>query len=67
AMRLYAVCKLQGRVFKMTRNPVQVTSRLGAGVKRGLLLDPIMIRTNADGTLNVLNWFSSKLVKMKAF
>lgn len=64
---LYAICKLQGRVFKMARGSKHVATRLGAGVQRGQLLDPIMIRRNADGTLNVLNWFSSKLVRMQAF
>ena len=64
---LYAICKLQGRVFKRARNAKRATSRLGAGVKAGQLLDPIMVRRNADGTLSVLNWFSSKLVRLKAF
>ena len=64
---LYAICKLQGRVFKVGRNSKRSTSRLGAGVNAGQLLDPIMVRRNADGTLSVLNWFSSKLVRLKAF
>ena len=67
ADKLYAICKLQGRVFKMARNANRATSRLGAGVKPGQLLDPIMVRREADGTLSVLNWFSSKLVRLEAF
>jgi len=63
---LYGICKLQGRVFKMTGDWTPLASRLGAGVGTGRLLDPIMIR-GAAGRLSVLNWFSAKLLQLDAF
>ncbi|WP_048441187.1 hypothetical protein [Caenimonas sp. SL110] len=63
---LYGICKLQGRVFKMTRDWTPVSTRLGAGTGPGQLLDPIMIRCEAD-VLGVVNWFSSRIVRLPAF
>ena len=63
---LYGICKLQGRVFKMTADGAPLGSRLGAGNGPGELLDPIMIRSDA-GLLSVLNWFSAKLVLLETF
>lgn len=63
---LYGICKLQGRVFKMTTDWTPLATRLGAGVGAGRLLDPIMIRSNG-GRLDVLNWFSAKLLRLGAF
>jgi hypothetical protein len=63
---LYGICKLQGRVFKMTADWMPVTTRLGAGTGPGQLLDPIMIRCES-GVLSVVNWFSSRLVKLPVF
>ena len=64
---LYGICKLQGRVFKMARDWTPLGSRLGAGIGPGQLLDPIMIRSDADGRISVLNWFSAKLVELDAY
>ncbi len=63
---LYGICKLQGRVFKMTRDWTPVSTRLGAGTAAGQLLDPIMIRCDGN-MLSVLNWFSSRLVQLPVF
>ena len=63
---LYAICKLQGRVFKTNVDWIPMGTRLSAGVGQGQLLDPIMIRSDGN-TLSVLNWFSAKLVKLQAF
>jgi hypothetical protein len=63
---LYGICKLQGRVFKMTPDWTPLQSKLGAGLGAGRLLDPIMIRS-AGGRLSVLNWFSAKLLQLDAF
>lgn len=63
---LYGICKLQGRIFKMTHDWMPVSTRLAAGTGPGQLLDPIMIRSNA-GRLSVVNWFSSRLVQLPAF
>jgi len=63
---LYGICKLQGRVFKMTNEWKPLSTRLGAGDGPAQLLDPIMIRSEGDH-LHVLNWFSGKLVKLQLF
>ena len=63
---LYGICKLQGRVFKMDADWRPLVTRLGAGTQPGQLLDPIMIRC-VNGELSVVNWFSSRLVRLAAF
>lgn len=63
---LYGICKLQGRVFKMTQDWTPISTRLGAGTGAGQLLDPIMIRCDED-VLSVVNWFSSRLVQLPVF
>ncbi|MES2633435.1 MAG: hypothetical protein V4669_10720 [Pseudomonadota bacterium] len=63
---LYGICKLQGRVFKMTHDWTPVSTRLGAGTGPGQLLDPIMIRGDGD-VLSVVNWFSSRMVRLPVF
>lgn len=64
---LYAVCKLQGRIFKLDTQWKTATTRLGAGLGPGRLYDPIMIRSDGQGHLDVLNWFSGKLTRLAAF
>ena len=64
---LYAVCKLQGRIFKLDTHWNTVTTRLGAGLGPGRLHDPIMIRPDGQGHLDVLNWFSGKLTRLAVF
>ncbi|HSH92060.1 MAG TPA: hypothetical protein VK996_18895 [Ramlibacter sp.] len=64
---LYGICKLQGRVFKMAKDWTTLGTSLGAGIGPSQLLDPIMIRSDGDGRLSVLNWFSAKLVELEAF
>lgn len=63
---LYAICKLQGKVFKMDRQGAHLDERLGAGQGPGRLLDPIMLRSGPEG-LSVLNWFSAKLLRLAYF
>lgn len=62
----YAICKLQGKVFKMDAQGRPLGERLGAGTGPGRLLDPIMIRSGPRG-LSVLNWFSAKLLRLDFF
>ena len=64
---LFAVCKLQGRVFKLDSNWKTVKTRLGAGRGPGQLYDPIMIRSDSYGHLDVLSWFSGKLTRLAVF
>ena len=64
---LFAVCKLQGRVFKLDTQWKTTSTRLGAGLGPGRLYDPIMIRTDGQGQLDVLNWFSGKLTRLAVF
>jgi hypothetical protein len=63
---LYVICKLQGKVFKFSQAGEFLEARLGAGVGTGRLLDPITIRADVRG-LSVINWFSARLVRLRAF
>ncbi len=64
---LYAVCKLQGRVFKLDTAWNTLGTKLGAGRGPGRLYDPIMVRAIGANQLEVLSWFSGKLTRLEAF
>ena len=64
---LFAVCKLQGQVFKLNTDWKTIETRLGAGSAPGRLYDPIMVRPDGQGHLDVLNWFSGKLTRLAVF
>ncbi len=63
---LYAICKLQGKVFKFDGAGHFISAQLGAGLGAGCLLDPITIRSDGEHLL-IINWFSGKVVRLRHF
>ncbi len=62
----YLIDKEQGHLFKYDRKFNLVGKESGLGRGKGKLYDPISIRP-VDGELQVLNWFSGKVVSFKGF
>jgi hypothetical protein len=62
----YLIDKEQGYIFKFNEDFSYVSKILGLGKGEGRLYDPISIRCKND-ELQVLNWFSGKVVETKIF
>ncbi len=62
----YLIDKEQGHLFKYDPEFKLIAKESGLGRGKGKLYDPISIRP-VDGELQVLNWFSGKVVSFKGF
>jgi len=62
----YLIDKEQGFVFKYDKDFVLMDKKSGLGYGNGRLYDPISIKV-VDGYIQVLNWFSGKVVVFDVF
>ncbi len=62
----FAVCKQQGKVFKLDRNFRATDHRLAFGRGPGRLFDPLTIRHDA-GKLHVISWVTATRVTLPLF